>query len=186
MKTIKLITGNEGKFKEMSEIAEREGIQLEWINCPKVEVQADTIEEISIHSAIDSYLSFKSPLIVDDSGLFVEALNGFPGPYTKFVRKTIGINGILKLLSNVENRRSKFETVITFTDGKKTLTFHGDVVGKVSEEPKGERGFGFDPIFIPDGSHKTFAEMDISEKNRYSHRSKAFLKFLEFFVTYNE
>ncbi|BBG24217.1 XTP/dITP diphosphatase [Sulfuracidifex tepidarius] len=185
MKTIKLITGNEGKFKEMNEIAEGKGVKLEWINCPKVEVQADTIEEISLHSAIDSFLSFRSPLIVDDSGLFVDALNGFPGPYTKFVRKTIGIEGMLRLLSNVKRREANFETVITFTDGKKTLTFHGDVEGKISEEAKGVRGFGFDPIFIPNGSDKTFAEMEISEKNKYSHRARAFLKFLDFFLTYN-
>ncbi len=186
MKRIKLITGNQGKYQEMKAIAEEFGIELEWINCPKVEVQGDTIEEISLHSAIDSYLSFRSPLIVDDSGLFIRTLRDFPGPYTSYVRRTIGIEGILKLMSGVSHRDASFKTVITFINGKTTLTFHGEVNGVISDSAKGDKGFGFDPIFIPSGADRTFAEMSLSEKNKFSHRGRAFRKFLDFFLTYNE
>ncbi|MUN28314.1 XTP/dITP diphosphatase [Sulfuracidifex metallicus] len=185
MKTIKLITGNKGKYLEMKDIANKSGIELEWVNCPKVEVQGDNLEEISMHSAIDSFLSFRTPLIVDDSGLFINALNDFPGPYTKFVKKTIGIEGILKLINGIKERSARFMTVITFVDGKNIITFRGEVNGEISLSPRGEMGFGFDPIFIPNGSDKTFAEMSIEEKNLYSHRAKAFQKFLDFFLTYN-
>lgn len=181
---IKVVTGNKNKFNELNEIAKEYNIQLEMINLPKFEIQADTLEEIVKYSAALVYSMIKEPIILEDSGLFIEALNGFPGPYTKYVRETIGIDGILKLMKNVENRRAYFKTALAYADESEVRIFTGEVYGEISYEARGDKGFGFDPIFIPNGCKKTFAELDIHEKNKYSHRSKAFRKFLEYYLSY--
>jgi XTP/dITP diphosphohydrolase len=181
---IKVITSNKHKFDELNEIAKKNDINLEWVNAPKLEIQADSLEEIVRYSASIFYSIYKSPILVDDSGLFIEELNGFPGPYTNFVKRTIDNKGILKLLSGVKNRNAYFETALCYIDSKITKIFSGKVNGSIISNTRGNEGFGFDPIFIPNGSSKTFAEMKIEEKNMYSHRATAFKKFLEFYATY--
>ncbi len=179
-----LVTSNKEKYLEMREIAEKFGLNLEWIVGEKVEIQSNNLEEISRHSAIFAYLNYRRPLIVDDSGLFIRALNNFPGPYTSFVKRTIGNEGILKLMNGVNDRYAYFMTVITFTDGRIIKSFTGIVEGSIAYEMRGEKGFGFDPIFIPQGEKRTFGEMSLEEKNMYSHRAKAFTKFVEFICNY--
>ena len=181
---VSLVTSNEEKYLEMKEMATEFNIELEWIKSEKIEIQHDKLEEISKTAAILAYLVFRKPLIVDDSGLFIDTLNGFPGPYTNCVKKTIDNEGILKLLKGVKNRSAYFMTVITFTDGNITKSFSGIVRGVIADEVRGNKGFGFDPIFIPEGENRTFAEMTINEKNKYSHRYKAFSKFAEFLQSY--
>ena len=179
---ILLVTSNENKYKEMSEIAKDYGIKLTWLNLPKPEIQADTLEEIVRYAAITLFQLIRKPLIVEDSGLFINALNGFPGPYTNYVRRKIGLEGVLKLLEGVSDRSAYFKTVLCYVDERETLLFEGIVTGRISNEIRGTRGFGFDPIFIPDGEMRTFAEMSVEEKNKYSHRSKAFKSFLEYYT----
>jgi len=89
------------------------------------------------------------------------------------VYKTIGIQGILKLLEGVENRRACFKSAVAVVLENTIITSTGEVCGEISREPRGNQGFGFDPIFIPSGETRTFGEMSIQEKNRYSHRAKA-------------
>ncbi|MCY0883990.1 MAG: non-canonical purine NTP pyrophosphatase, partial [Acidianus infernus] len=93
---VKVVTGNKRKFEEMNQIALQYGIKLSMINLPKFEIQADRLEDVVRHAASVFYSILNEPIILEDSGLFIEALNGFPGPYTKFVKKTLDINGILK------------------------------------------------------------------------------------------
>ncbi|AWR94550.1 XTP/dITP diphosphatase [Acidianus brierleyi] len=181
---IKVITSNKHKFDELDEMAKRNNVNLEWINAPKLEIQADSLEEIVRYSASIFYSIFKSPILVDDSGLFIEELNGFPGPYTNFVKRTLDNKGILKLLSGIKNRKAYFETALCYIDDKITKIFSGKVNGTIISDIRGTEGFGFDPIFVPNGSFKTFAEMKIEEKNTYSHRAAAFKKFLDFYITY--
>ncbi len=121
----------------------------------------------------------------EDTGLFVEALNGQPG--VKSARyagegKSFSDN-VQKLLTNLkgtDNRKAYFQTVISLILEGKEIQFEGICSGKIIDEPVGEKGFGYDPIFIPDGSTKTFAEMTMDEKNRFSHRKKAMAKLLSF------
>ncbi|AAK40756.1 XTP/dITP diphosphatase [Saccharolobus solfataricus] len=183
---IGVLTNNENKFIELKEIAKNFNIELEHLRGEKIEIQSDDLEEISRTAANLAYLIFRRPLIVDDSGLFVQALQNFPGPYTNFVKNTIGLKGILKLLEGIKDRSAYFMTALTFTDGKIIKTFIGIVKGAISEEIRGNLGFGFDPIFIPEGEKRTFAEMSLEEKNRYSHRARAFAKFAEFLESYTE
>lgn len=177
-----LVTSNENKFREISEVAKSYGIKIEWLNIPKFEIQADNLEEIVRYSAITIYQVIRKPLIVEDSGLFINALNGFPGPYTNYVRRKLGLEGILKLLNNVEDRSAYFKTVMCYVSDKEINLFTGVVNGRISERIRGEKGFGFDPIFIPENEERTFAEMSTEEKNKYSHRAKAFMSFLNYYM----
>ena len=152
-------------------------IDIKPINLPKLEIQSDDLRQIALFAAKYAYerSTKEYPIIVEDSGLYIESLNGFPGPYSSYAYRTIGIKGILKLMENVENRRATFVTVIALIHpelGEKI--FEGHAEGIISKEPRGSRGFGFDPIFIPQGHNKTFAEMNIEEKCKYSHRGAAF------------
>ncbi len=166
----------------MSQIASEYGVRLEMLRAQKIEIQADSLEQVSRYSALLLYETYNVPLIVDDSGLFIEELKGFPGPYTNYVKRTLDIDGVLRLMNGVKNRRAYFETIICYVDEAEIRTFSGRVYGSIADKASGEGGFGFDPIFIPDGSEKTFAEMTIEEKNKYSHRAKAFRKFLEYYI----
>jgi len=176
---IYFVTGNKGKFEEAKEILGRYGIKIEMKHIPYPEVQAETLREVVDFGL--KYLQDKlsKPFFVEDSGLFIEALKGFPGVYSAYVFKTIGNNGILKLMENVENRNAKFISVVGYFDGKNKRIFEGAVNGRISHSKRGGKGFGFDPIFIPENYNNTFAELG-SEKNKISHRYKALKKLGEY------
>ncbi len=120
---------------------------------------------------------FHDPFILEDAGLFVDALKGFPGVYSKYVFFTIGLAGILRLLEGIENRKAVFRSVYAYGEpGKKPIIIIGECKGIISTEEHGNHGFGYDPLFIPDGGEKTFGEMTVEEKNQFSHRGKALQK----------
>ncbi len=176
---IYFVTSNEGKFREVKEIAKSYGIEVEWLKRGYLEPQGNDLEEIARISAEILAKEVREKFFLEDSGLFIPALNGFPGPYSSYVFKTVGNEGILKLMEGVEDRRAYFLAVIAFWDGERVLTFKGRVDGRIAHEMRGERGFGFDPIFEYDG--RTFAEMG-EEKNEVSHRRRAlegFFKYLK-------
>lgn len=173
MVEICFITSNRHKYEEVRDIANKFAIKLEYCGDIKLEFQGTDIEEISTRSAMLAYVYLNRPVLVEDAGLFIEALNGFPGPYSSYVYKTIGINGILKLLSGVSNRRAYFKSVATIALKNRLLLGVGIVYGEITHEPRGTRGFGFDPIFRPEGRERTFAEMNLEEKNQISHRARA-------------
>lgn len=178
--TLFFATGNIGKVEEAEKIFKEENIPLLHLPMKLLEIQADDLEEIAVFSAQKAWENQKKPLFVEDAGLFVEELKGFPGPYSSYVFKTISNEGILKLMSQIDNRTAYFKSVIAFCNGKKTLTFKGEVKGEISREIRGKYGFGFDPIFIPEeGDGRTFGEMNIFEKTHVSHRTKALKKFVE-------
>ncbi len=176
-------TRNMNKFKEAFLILSKYNIQLDHLPEDKLEIQSDSLEEIATYAVKE--LASRYPnrnLLVEDDGLFIEALKGFPGPFSSYVYRTIGLSGILKLMSGRSDRRAYFKSVVAFVSPELGLkVFTGVVSGVIAEQEKGSQGFGYDPIFIPEGSSKTFAEMDIKEKNLYSHRGRAFTKFAEWF-----
>ncbi len=169
-------TTNEGKRREFSHELKKHGINAIRIREKSIEPQA-SLEAVAMSSAAYLYAKYSRPLIVEDAGLFVDALRGFPGVYSAYAMKTIGYDGILKLLEGIENRRARFVSVIAYASAEGISLFKASTSGKIVE-PRGSSGFGFDPIFMPDGSDKTFAEMSVEEKNRYSHRGKALRQFL--------
>ncbi len=179
-------TGNINKFKEAQDVLSKSGITVAMLRIKSLEIQSDKLEEIAWASAAQTFEECHLPIIVEDAGLFVDALKGFPGPYASYVYRTIGNEGLLRLMEKAKNRRASFQSVIAYcsTDAKLPTCFSGEVVGEIvkgERERKGESGFGFDPIFKPESSCKTFAEMSMSEKNRRSHRAKALCKFAEWY-----
>lgn len=171
------VTSNKGKF-----IAAQKLIPgLKHVNLNLPEIQSESNEEIAVHSVKYAFQQLREPCFVDDSGFYVEALNGFPGPYSKYVFNTIGNTGVLKLMQGVENRKAWFEACIAYHDGNEIHVFKGRADGTIAYEMRGNQygSFGFDPVFIPNGWEKTFAE-DIDHKDKVSHRRKALDAFIEF------
>lgn len=184
-KMIFFATGNIHKFNEARDILSQHGMATSMLKVKGIEIQSDHLCEIATTSAINAFKQCHLPLIVEDAGFFIDALNGFPGPYAAYAYHTIGNAGILKLMGNVENRRATFKSVITYCDSEsnRPLCFKGDVMGEIAlrEQIGNNSAFGFDPIFIPSGHQKTFAQMGISEKNVYSHRAIAVNKFAQWY-----
>jgi XTP/dITP diphosphohydrolase len=124
-------------------------------------------------------------VFADDTGLEIEALNGSPGVHSaRFAGEnkdpSANIEKVLSLLGKTRNRKARFRTVIALILEKKEYLFEGIVTGEIITEKRGTKGFGYDPVFIPDGENLTFAEMELEEKNRISHRARAFEKLREF------
>ncbi|MCY0852052.1 MAG: XTP/dITP diphosphatase [Thermoplasma acidophilum] len=176
----KFVTSNRHKFDEVSEMAALYGIEIEWVRMKYEEIQDDSTERISYDSCSKLSRIVEPPYFVDDSGLFINALKGFPGPYSSYVSSTIGNEGILKIMEGVDDRTAYFLTVVSLNEGHSIMQFTGKVMGKIAMAIRGSNGFGYDPIFIPDGSDQTFAEMDIKAKNAISHRSIAFRGLFEY------
>jgi len=175
---ISFITSNPDKYCEMKAFFEENSLELGWTRVSLPELQADTLEEVVIHSL--SHFDGDG-VFVEDAGIFIDSLSGFPGVYSRYVFDTIGNEGILKLMSGVENRSARFEAVVGFKPegGGDIKLFKGVVKGFVSLSPKGGKGFGYDPIFTPEGFKKTFAE-DEHIKSMVSHRKKAAEKLLQY------
>jgi XTP/dITP diphosphohydrolase len=179
-------TGNIHKFSEARSILSGYGITVGMLRVKALEIQDDSLSEIAKASVIDAFKRCHLPVIVEDAGLFINALNGFPGPYAAYAYKTIGNKGLLKLMENVDDRKATFQSAIAYCDSCSAapVCFEGEAAGKITTEERrgnGKSGFGFDPIFQPSGSEKTFAEMTIEEKNGFSHRAKAIRKFAEWY-----
>jgi len=179
---IYFVTGNINKIKEANIILKDLDVEIEQIKIAYPEIQG-TLEEVAEFGAKWVYNILKKPVIVEDSGFFVEALNGFPGTYSRFVQETIGNEGILKLLEDKDNRNAYFKTVIGYCDENGVKLFKGIVKGRVSNEIRSKGyGFAYDSIFIPEGEEKTFAEMTTEEKSQISHRKRAFEEFKKFLL----
>ena len=177
------VTSNIHKFQEARRVLSEYKIATAKLKVGAVEIQDDSLENIAKFSALDAVKNCGLPIFVGDSGLFVEALNGFPGPYSAYVYRTVGTKGILKLMKHIENRDAYFQSVIAFSSPEEQPTcFSGKVEGKISLQELGTSGFGYDPIFIPlEGDGRTFAEMTTTQKNLYSHRAEALRKFAEWY-----
>jgi len=184
-KVIFFATGNFNKFNEARMVLGERGIAAGMLRVKTVEIQSDNLAEIAKTSVIEAFKLCHLPIIVEDAGLFVDALKGFPGPYAAYVYKTISNPGLLKLMEGKENRNATFRSAIAYYDGMSSpMCFDGEALGGIACDERwgsSKAGFGFDPIFLPWGSKKTFAEMDIEEKNRFSHRANAIRKFAEWY-----
>jgi len=179
------VTGNVHKFQEARRVLAEYKVATAMLKIETLEIQDDNLESIAKASAIDAVKKSGLPTFVEDAGLFIGALNGFPGPYSSYVYRTIGTRGVLKLMENVEERDAYFQSVVSFSGpGEEPKCFHGKAEGKIAMEERGSLGFGFDPIFEPSGTgKKTFAEMATTEKNEHSHRAKALREFARWYTS---
>jgi XTP/dITP diphosphohydrolase len=182
MKKIYFITSNKGKLAEAQKKFSEIDIDVVQKNIGYPEIQAHSLEQVAVFGVEHVVNRLNQPFILEDAGLFIDALAGFPGVYSAYVYQTIGLDGVLKLMKDVKNRKAVFRSVFAYgkPDCKPEL-FIGECKGFISTVKRGSNGFGYDPIFIPINLDKTFAEMDISEKNSFSHRGKSLEKLIDFF-----
>ena len=177
MKEIYFATSNLHKFEEAKKILTNFDIRVHHYNFKHNEIRSDSLEEVAKEAALCAYQELQKPVFVEDTGLFIDSLQGFPGCYSAWVLKKIGQNGILKLLKIEKNRAATFNTCIAFYEDKNNLKiFFGTCKGSISKAKKGENGFGYDQIFIPESYKKTFAQ-SILLKNKLSHRYNALVQF---------
>jgi len=155
-------------------------ISIDFSHTNLVEIQSDSLEEIAREKAKAAFAKVGRQVLVEDDGLFISSLSGFPGQYSSFVFKTIGNDGILKLLARSTKRSAYFLSLIAFYDGKILSISEGRVNGRITDRIT-EGGWGYDPIFVPDGTDLTFAELKKS-KNEYSHRKTALEKFARWYL----
>ena len=212
---LRYVTTNPGKVRE----AERylpDG-SVERLDFDYTEIQADGLGPIAAQGAREAYRHADAPVLVDDAGLFVEGLDGFPGPYSSYVEETLGVERVHEIAAELDDRRAAFRCVLGYCDGEgfaatpdpvdrgdrdaaaaagpddgdeggagpeggealPVKLFEGYVPGRIVA-PRGDGGFGYDPIFEHDG--ETFAEMDTDRKNAVSHRGRALAKFAEWYA----
>lgn len=174
---IYFVTGNKNKLKEARAIMpEIEGLDLDLTEIQ--ELDAKKILEAKLEEA--KKYKPKRNLMVEDLSLEVEGMNGLPGPLIKWFLKSVGREGVVKMAKNFGNQKAKARVTLGFADTNgENKFFEGIVEGKIVE-PRGESDFGWDPIFVPNGFDKTFAEMGMEEKNKISHRKIALEKLKEY------
>lgn len=203
MTKLLLASQNQGKIKEIGLILRELPFEIisplqlgeensQWQHLVDVDVEetGSTLKENALLKA--QYFADHTQLltVADDSGLLVEALDGFPG--VKSNRWLAGTDhdrnlGLLKKMKEIKNRQASFKTVLCLIDphNKSTQYFDGVVQGRIADQPMGEEGFGYDPIFIPKGFENSFAQLGVEEKNKLSHRKQALLKLTQYLKTYN-
>lgn len=150
----------------------------------------DTLEQNASNKSKSIFELTKLNCFSEDTGLFVDALNGEPGVKSaRYAGEDRSFeDNIIKLLAKLadnKNRKARFRTIISLLLNREEIFFEGICEGTIRESNKGEKGFGYDPIFVPEGSSRTFAEMSLEEKNKYSHRRKAMDKLIEFLKSLN-
>ena len=206
---LRYVTTNPGKVREATEYLGDDSV--ERLDYDYTEIQAADIGAVAAAGAREAYREADRPVLVDDAGLFVETLNGFPGPYSSYVEDTLGIERVRELAAGDASRKASFRCVLAYCDGDEfdaspnpvdradrvaaaaagpgadgdadalpVKLFEGVVRGRLVA-PRGDGGFGFDPIFEHDG--ETFAELSPEAKNAVSHRGRALAKFAEWFET---
>jgi len=183
-RVVRVATGNRKKFEEIRLLLDSYGLRAVRTRGKDVEIQHDDVRVVA-ETALKEALKHRSEaLLIEDAGLYVGALKGFPGAYSSYVFRTIGGNGLLRLLSGEKRREAEFRSAVAYGEADGSIwLFEGRVRGTIAGTPRGTGGFGFDPIFVPESSPKTFAEMPIEEKNRISHRALAMTAFAKWYAT---
>ena len=180
---LSFITTNKEKFLEVQNLLKDYPIELEQLDIEYEENHDLSMEEIAKTASKKLANELNKPIVLEDTGLFFEAYEGFPGALPKFVIKTLGFKGIFKLLEG-ESRKAYFKTVAAFCKpGENPVTFEGIMKGEIKQGEPSDKGSDFmpyDKVFIPEGKDRTISEMTIEEKNSFSQRAKAFRKFGEF------
>ncbi|MEG8947595.1 RdgB/HAM1 family non-canonical purine NTP pyrophosphatase [Rosettibacter firmus] len=179
---------NTGKVREVKSIFENSNFEIISLydlgNNIEIDETGSTFSENAVIKAKTIYDYYKEPVIADDSGLIVEQLDGRPGVYSaryageKCTFEDNNIKVINELKEFPEPHKAKFVCTAVFYDGKNIIETVGELKGKIIKEQRGNNGFGYDPIFVPDGYDKTIAELSLEEKNKISHRAEAFNKLL--------
>jgi XTP/dITP diphosphohydrolase len=158
---------------EKAREAERMGFPVERLDLDLPEPQALDPSEIVEAKARAAYRALSRPVLVEDSGLAFRAWGGFPGALVKWVEKSAGVAALARMLEGFPDRAATAICAIAYCDGAEVITARGETHGTIAPAPRGGNGFGWDVLFVPEGSQRTFAEMSAAEKDSLSHRRRA-------------
>ncbi|MGC2359041.1 MAG: non-canonical purine NTP pyrophosphatase [Thermoplasmata archaeon] len=171
MTDVTFVSSNPDKFREVREVLRPFGLEVRWKRRTLPEPQAADLQEV-VRAKLDAVRDLGGYVLVEDSGLFIPSLAGFPGVYSAHFLEIWKFGPIFELLRK-RNRHAYFRTVAGLQNGRHRWTFIGEVRGTIARRPAGQGGFGYDPIFVPDGWQRTFAQGSPKEKNSISHRARA-------------
>ncbi len=177
MTDITFITGNQGK---VDALAHWLGFSLKHHKLDLEELQDLDPVKVAEHKVKQAYEVLQTPVLIEDVAIWFTALGRLPGTYIKWFIEEIGNEGLCRLLKDFDDRSATASVIYGYYDGKTMRTFEGQATGVIAGAPRGNNGFGWDPIFIPDGSNKTYGEMDMNELTGYSVREVAVKKLKEF------
>ena len=167
----KFVTGNPNKVREAGEIL---GIALELVQVDGLfEAQSPDLDMVVRHKVLQAYASLQCPVMVEDSGLLFHAWNGLPGALVKWFEETVGCGGMLKMVNGFDDRGATAVCCFAVYDGQNMKIARGEVNGTLADSIRGQNGFGWDVIFIPEGHEQTYGEMSSQGKNAISHRKRA-------------
>jgi XTP/dITP diphosphohydrolase len=158
---------------EKAEEAGRLGYRLESMPLDLAELQALDPGDVVEAKARTAYDRLSRPVVVEDSGLQIHAWQGFPGALVKWLERSAGVEALARMLDPFDRRNATATCVVAYYDGANFVSGRGEVTGSIAAAPKGSGGFGWDSVFVPEGSSRTFAEMSGEEKDRVSHRRRA-------------
>ncbi len=164
------VSTNAGKFREVRTILAEYDVGVRWRRASLPEIQAARLDDV-VRAKLGAASRPGRYVLVEDSGLFLPALRGFPGVYSAYALQTIGLEGVLRLVGS--DRRARFQTVAGLSYGGRQWLRSGACEGRLAKRPVGDHGFGYDPIFVPAGHRQTFGQMRPTEKNELSHRAHA-------------
>jgi XTP/dITP diphosphohydrolase len=167
---VSLITGNEGKAAEYAALL---GIDVRAVKQDLIEIQSLDVTAVVERKAADAYAKLRGPVLVDDTGLAVNAWNGLPGALVAWFLGSVGTQGILDMAANLTDRAASVTTALGYADAHGVRVVTGTLQGTLATERRGTNGFGYDEIFVPAGGDLTFAEMSTEQKNLGSHRRLA-------------
>lgn len=178
MRQFTLVTGSEKKAAEYR--AMLPSVQINTVNTDVDEIQSLDLEEIARKKARAVFNILNVPVVVDDTGFYLEDWKGLPGPFIKYFEQKFPKESMARMLGNASNRRAYSRTCIAYCDGEQEFVVSGEAHGMVTDSPRGpEDRFGFDYCFVPDGYDQTFAELGYDLKNTISHRARALHAFKE-------
>lgn len=175
--SLTIATGNSNKVVQMERHLHQ---PLQQINIDLPEIQAVNVSDVIEGKAWVAYQKAGRPVLVEDTGLYIQAWNGLPGALIRWFLESVGTAGICRMLADFDDHRARAETCIGYCDGSDVHLFVGAVEGSIARSPRGKFGFGWDPIFIPAGSELTFAEVPPEEKTANDMRRVAALKLKAF------
>ncbi len=187
MKTIILVTKNEHKIEEITQILEKEKIKVKPKRMSLQEPDLGSLEAIAKEKARQAFELTKKPVIVEDTGIYFSAYNKFPGTHAKRIFLGIGLTGLIALLKAKKNKKGYFKTIICYYNGRVYKTFCGKLNGEFLTKPRKPKAkrLPYEKLFKPINSKKTLVEMSKKEKNKISHRAKATNKFAKWFLKTN-
>lgn len=167
---VTLVTSNKGKIGQIERLL---GVPIKHAGLDLIEIQTLDMKEIVEAKAREAYRLLNVPVIVDDAAVYIDGLNGLPGPFAKWVEVAIGLEGVCRLADPFPGRKGRMIVGLGYFDGKEFVSFVGEALGSIAEHPRGEFGFGFDIVFIPEGDTRTWGELSTEDQDAVSARKIA-------------